>query len=242
MRVWAALVVALLGCTGSPTQRTISDPPDGPGAGEPECRVDRDCVAAGSKCCDCPTFSVPRLDAIHQACVDVICPDAMCPDSAQAVCDTGRCVLACVAMVCPETCANGFATDDNGCLTCSCAAPIVDGCGDVTDCVRVRADCCGCAHGGHDTAVLRRDAAAYEASLRCGAMPQCPAVTGSCDEDTSLECLQGRCALTTVGTLPPHACGRPDLAPCPPGQVCVINGADKPTTEQGVGLCQPPTS
>jgi len=236
----AVLGVVVLGCVASPTQVAIPDPPDDPWQPPRECVADVDCVAAGSKCCDCPTFAVPQADPIHQACVDVICPLAACSDHVEPACDGGRCVLACVATACQQSCANGFASDDNGCLTCGCAAPVVDGCDDVADCVRVRADCCGCDHGGRDTAVLRRDARAYDEALMCGPEPQCPAVSSACWPGAELQCVQGQCALSSLGELPPNACGRPDLPRCPIGQVCVINGSEGPAAEQGVGECQPP--
>jgi hypothetical protein len=51
------------------------------------------------------------------------------------------------------------------------------------------------------------------------------------------QCLQGRCALSTDGALPPAACGRLDLGPCKLGEVCVVNGPDARVNEQGLGLC-----
>ena len=69
-----------------------------------------------------------------------------------------------------------------------------------------------------------------------------PAVSATCSSEAEPTCVQGRCELSTAGTLPPNACGRLDLPPCPIGQVCVINGNDRPTNEQGVGLCQPSAS
>ncbi len=237
-----ALVVTLLGCVG-PTQLSAPDPTGDPGRAAAECVADQDCVPAGSKCCDCPAFAVPEGDALHQACVGVLCPLATCSNSTRVACDDGRCVLACIAVECAQSCLNGFATDESGCLSCSCAAPVADGCRAVSECVRVRADCCGCDHGGRDTAVLAREADAHDEALRCDPTPQCPQLRSTwCEGDAQLQCVQGRCELSTAGALPPDACGRPDLPACPVGQVCVINGADAPANEHGVGLCQPPAS
>jgi hypothetical protein len=245
MRWRVALVVVVglgagPGCEG-PTPATVVDPPP-PWPPAAECTAADDCVAAGSKCCDCPTFAVPAHDPIHEACIGVRCPSSVCSDSTRVACDRGRCVLACVTMACPDVCEDGFATDDSGCLTCGCAAPIHDGCRQAADCVRVRADCCGCSHGGRDTAVLARDARGYDAGLMCDARPQCPELAAICSLDAELACVQGRCELSTAGRLPANACGRLDLLPCPIGQVCVINGNNLPTNEQGLGLCQPPPS
>jgi hypothetical protein len=237
-----ALLVAMLGCAG-PTPVPAPEPGDDPWDPPAECATDPDCVAAAAKCCDCPAFAVPVLDKLHQACVGIRCPLAACSDSTRVACDDGRCVLACVAIACEQSCASGFATDESGCLSCSCAAPVRDGCREAAECVRIRADCCGCAHGGRDTAVLARDAERYEADLRCDPTPQCPAfASASCEADAELACVQGRCELLTSGALPTNACGRPDLPSCPTGQVCVINGNDGPANAHGVGLCQPPAS
>jgi hypothetical protein len=225
MRAGAAFLVLVVGCGGDLVKVDTS-------AGE--CSLDEDCVAVAARCCDCPTFAVSVSDASYRACTAVPCPDQRdCPRDVRATCDEGRCVLACVAQVCLQSCANGFATEGS-CLTCSCASPPQDGCSAPDDCMRVRADCCGCAHGGRDTAVLAREAAAHDANLRCGPAPQCPS-DGRCDASEMPACVQGRCELTLP--LPANACGRSDLPPCPPGQACVVNGPNHTATLQGVGVC-----
>jgi hypothetical protein len=156
------------------------------------------------------------------------------------MCAAGRCVLACVAMECRSSCLFGFAADASGCLTCDCAQPDLHACLSDGDCVRVRADCCGCERGGQDTAVLAEDAAEHDADLHCPAAPQCPKVNTCTDEAPT--CVFGRCVLTEPTALPPDACGRFDLRPCPAGQDCVVNGPDTRINEQGLGLCRPASS
>lgn len=231
MRGFIVVVVGMVSC--SSTDIVVGPP----GSSAIECDGDRDCVATAVRCCDCPTFAVPVGSPSHRACADVKCPQASCPDNVRVACDAGRCILACVAMECAQSCLHGFASDGSGCLTCTCAEPVASGCVQPADCARVRADCCGCEHGGHDTAVLERDAAAFEANLRCPARPQCPR-TATCDPAASVQCIQGRCALTAAAALPAGACGRLDLPPCAPQQVCVVN-ADSTANEQGVGVCRP---
>jgi len=201
-----------------------------------ECAADPDCAPAAVACCACPAFAVPVSDPIHRACAGVRCRDRdRCPQNIRAICDDGWCALACVAIECRQSCANGFAADDNGCLTCECAELDAGGCTTAADCVQVRADCCGCGRGGEDTAVLRRQAAAYDADLRCSPGALCPAAT-TCDTAAAPQCIQGRCQLTT-SALPSSACGRSDLATCARGQVCIVNGMDRTANEEGVGVC-----
>jgi hypothetical protein len=226
MRGSVALLVLVVGCGGDLVELQTSS------AGE--CARDEDCVAVAARCCDCPTFAVPSSDASYRACIAVPCPEPReCPSDLRATCDEGRCELACVALACQQSCANGFATEGD-CLTCTCAAPVPGGCSSSDDCIRVRADCCGCAHGGRDTAVLAHDAASHEAGLRCGPAPQCPSDEG-CDAGEMPACVQGRCELTLP--LPANACGRSELPPCPAGETCVVNGPDRIANRQGVGVC-----
>jgi hypothetical protein len=147
----------------------------------------------------------------------------------------GGCVLACAPKVCSNSCPDGFALDPSGCLTCTCALLATPTCTIDSDCVRTRADCCGCLRGGADTAVPSADQSAYDASLMCPAQPVCPQVD-SCDPTMFPRCIAGGCVLTTA--TPAGACGRPDLPACPPGSVCTINASDA-ATMQGVGVCLP---
>ncbi len=234
MRGSIALLIALAGCEPGPD--VVRPTSSGGSPDVAECRRDDDCVAAGTKCCDCPEFAVPESDASHRACDGVTCHDKHCPHNVRAACDEGRCVLACVPMECEASCLFGYATDRSGCLTCQCTQPVQTGCLVASDCVQVRGDCCGCARGGHDTAVLRRDAPDHDERLRCPAAPQCPAAN-TCDEAEEPQCIRGMCALTTAERLPPNACGRADLPPCERGEVCVVNGPNMRVNEEGVGLC-----
>lgn len=237
----ALFVILLVGCSGqldslsAPGEKNGSGSGAGSGSGGAlaECRIDGDCVAAGPKCCDCPTVAVPKSDPLHQACKDVTCPPPSCPDSVAAACDDGRCVLRCLPMACQTTCADGYALDDNGCLTCTCAQIDARSCGVDPDCAETRADCCGCARGGADTAVPKSELAAYDQSLMCPTDPQCPSVD-TCVPGVGPRCIQGACLLTTA--TPPGACGRSDLPACAAGTACTVN-ANADATIQGVGIC-----
>src|SRR5258706_10734983 len=91
--------------------------------GAPECAVNAQCAAAAAKCCDCPTFAAPANDPALNACKGVACPmpGPTCAANLEPACDHGACVLACAPVACDQSCADGFATDRNGCLTCACA-------------------------------------------------------------------------------------------------------------------------
>jgi hypothetical protein len=236
-------VVAIAGCVT--TIEKTYDPPlppgdDGAGSAPLNCVYDTDCAPAAVACCDCPTFAVNRNDPAVRACAGVMCPPAQqeCRQAANAICTAdGVCKLACAATACTQTtCADGYALDDNGCLSCDCAMADPNGCRLDAECVRTRADCCGCKQGGVDTAVRASDQMAYDASLDCPPAPACPGID-VCTADEP-QCVQGRCELLPLG-LPPNACGRADLPPCPPGQVCTVNLSD-PANMQGVGVCAPP--
>lgn len=254
--VLLSLMCAAVGCSQS--QLADSIPPGGGGGGNgygsgqsgaaPECVTASDCALRGASCCDCPSFAVPATDPGLAACGDVTCPMMNCPDDVEPACQAGQCMLACKPVACTTSCAAGFAADANGCLTCACAgAPGGTGAGSGSgsdtgatctldsDCVRTRADCCGCAHGGSDTAVLAADQASFDASLMCSANPQCPSTTNTCSPDLQPRCVAGACQL--AAPLPPGACGRPDLPACPTGQTCTLNASDA-ATAQGVGVCQ----
>ena len=232
------LVVALAGCpAGSLDDKSVgngtgSDDMGGEGA-IPECSADSDCATAGLKCCDCPTYAVPERDPTVNACMGVMCPMSTCPDNVRAACSGGQCVLACKPLACDLTCADGFMIDATGCEECACAPSAALGCTSDGDCVRVRADCCGCAGGGTDTAVARGDAAAHDAALMCPSNPSCSGVD-TCAMDQAPACVQGTCEL--VSPLPAGACGRSDLMACPQGQICTLN-ADDGATDRGLGVC-----
>lgn len=215
------------------------DFPDGAGAPAQACGRDDDCVPAAPTCCECPTFAVPRTSPVVRACSNVPCPMAECAMDVVARCNEGRCELACAPRACEAmgaTCAYGFATDANGCLTCECAVPEPGGCTSDTQCTRTRADCCGCQQGGFDTAVLAAERTKFDAMLMCPASPVCPGLdTCTADEPT---CVQGRCELVSP-ELPAGACGRADLPPCPAGTQCLVNVSD-PANMHGVGVCGPP--
>jgi hypothetical protein len=137
-------------------------------------------------------------------------------------------------MTCSTSCASGYAIDPaTGCLSCTCAAIASPTCSADSDCVRTRADCCGCAHGGQDTAVPASDQASFDASLDCPSDPTCPS-TDSCAADLSPRCIEGACELAPA--TPANACGSGNLPACPSGQQCTIN-VDATASAQGVGVC-----
>ncbi|MDB4963686.1 MAG: hypothetical protein JWP01_3685 [Myxococcales bacterium] len=238
------LACALAGCPSSSEtfagvgDEDSGDDPGGGAATPQSCVRDSDCATAAATCCECPAFALSVHDPAQRACDGVTCPgqDA-CPDNVRAECDQGQCTLACVALECDTSCAAGYTIDPTGCLSCTCAAPDRDGCTVDTDCVQTRADCCGCAQGGEDTAVLASGRAAYDASLGCQANPACPAID-VCEPGATPQCVQGQCDLA-VGGLPPGACGRSDLPACPSGEVCKVNTSNQ-AIEHGVGVCASP--
>jgi hypothetical protein len=245
--VLVSLLLALAACpSGLDDQAAEGDDNAGGGGGAgsdgagtaAECYLAADCVPAGPKCCDCPTHAVPVTDPAHLACENVDCPTMTCGSPMEAACISGQCELVCSAVACTPnaSCADGFATDANGCLTCECAAPTASECAVDGDCARVRDDCCGCMLGGADTAIPASEVAAHEAQLMCPTDPVCPGVD-TCAPDLAARCVAGQCTLVS-GALPADACGRPDLAACPSGEVCTVN-ADDQATMQGVGVCRP---
>ncbi len=201
------------------------------------CDEDTDCALAGATCCACPSFAVAANDPGQKACSSIDCPPMDCPTNLRAACTNRTCQVACAATTCSNSCPEGFAADANGCLTCACFQAGADSCAQDADCAEVAAECCGCAHGGTDFAILASQAAAYEQSLNCPASPQCPN-QNTCVPDAAPHCIQGSCLLGAPDPLPGNACGRPDLMACPSDQVCVLNsnaGADR----LGVGVCTP---
>ena len=236
------LILALLlaACTGSfdASPEDTGGGDDGFDGANKECAIDSDCTAAAAKCCDCPTFAVPKSDPATQACASVGCPASTCPNNVAPSCSPqGKCVLSCVQMECDNTCADGFAVDDNGCLSCECAQVTTRECTADVNCVEASADCCGCANGGADTSVPADQLASFTASLGCPPGPTCPG-NNTCVAGNAPSCVQGSCAL--VQPLPANACGRVDLPACATGSACSINapGAD-PATDHRVGLCLP---
>jgi hypothetical protein len=239
-----AALVAACGDKSSTGDNSIGDGGGGEGGGSGvdgsaeggECFVDSDCMPAAARCCDCPTFAMPT-DPDEDICAGVTCPmpGPTCSPNIHAACNAGNCVLACDVSECDISCADGFALDANGCVTCSCYAVVNPTCSADTDCSEVPADCCGCALGGTDTAVPTSNVASYEAGLDCPTDPSCPGVS-TCQTDLMPTCVQGACALQPV--LPADACGRPDLPACPTGEICALN-SDPLASAQGVGACIP---
>jgi hypothetical protein len=226
-----AIVALLAGCRFGAKQAL-----DGPGGsdGARECSIDGDCVLAAATCCDCPTYAVGIAEPTHQACGGISCPVSTCPNNVQAICDdTGACALACSPVACAVSCPLGYVLDVTGCLECACADVAAPACASDGDCVRTRADCCGCQHGGADTAVPAGNLADYDAGLGCSDDPVCPQ-TDSCAAGLAARCIEGACELAPA--LPAGACGRDDLMACPGTTRCTIN-SDADATLQGVGVC-----
>jgi Antistasin family len=232
----AILTVLLVACSNSFDAADGVGGDDGFGADNAECMVDNDCAAAAAKCCDCPTFALPKSDPTIQACAAAGCPVSTCPTNVAPSCSAqGRCELSCVKMACDNTCADGYAVDDNGCLSCECAQVATRECTDDTSCVEAPADCCGCAQGGADTSVPTDQLMTYEAGLGCSSSPTCPG-NDTCVASEAPSCVQGTCAL--VQPLPANACGRTDLPACASGSSCFINAPNNdPATDHRVGLC-----
>ncbi len=235
--VLLSIVMLLAACPqGSADLAGVNDPnlPDESGA-VPQCFDDTDCELASKTCCQCPTFALPASDPKLGACNDVSCPpmNGTC-SRVRAACDMGACVVACEAVPVTMTCADGFALDAAGCLIDACATPRTD-CTTDTDCVRTRADCCGCTRGGSDTAVPRGQLASHDQMLGCTGGELCPDVN-ACDAGETPQCAQGSCKLI-AGGLPADACGRPDLPACPQGTTCTVNASD-PANLHGVGVCR----
>lgn len=208
------------------------------------CAEDLDCVLAGPSCCACPTYALPGASGFADACMGVDCPLPSGCAPLVARCDDGTCMAECAPATCDLSCPTGFAIDATGCLACACAGatPEVECMAD-TDCARAPADCCGCDRGGHDTAVPVSRLGDHLAELMCFGGESCPGVS-TCASGAEPRCVVGRCTLITPATEPggppADACGRPDLPPCPAGQVCVINASDQ-ANPLGLGVCRPPS-
>jgi len=232
------LAVLVSGCSDSQldAQGLGGDDGDGSGAAAPECATANDCAFGAAKCCDCPTYAAPKSDPAVNACTGVMCPvTTTCPMNVALACNAGRCELACAPMECTLSCADGFAVGANGCVACQCAEVTSRSCTADQDCAEAPADCCGCAKGGHDTAVPASQLADYIAGLNCPTNPSCPG-NNTCDAADGPACVQGACDL--VVPAPAAACGRPDLPACAAGSHCVVN-ADTAATAHGLGLCEP---
>ena len=234
--------LALAGCPSQSKDAILTNNSDaGNMFGNPTpavpCFDDTDCALGAATCCACPSFPVAAKDPGQKACGSINCPPMACPTNIRAACTNGSCQVACAATTCANSCSSGFASDGNGCLTCDCFQPTSDSCARDTDCAEVAAECCGCARGGADFAILASQAAAYEASLNCPQSPACPN-QNTCVPGAAPHCIQGSCLLESPEPLPQNACGRPDLAACPAGQVCVLN-ADSTADRLGVGVCTP---
>jgi Antistasin family len=237
------LVAAMVAACNPSSAGDGLDDTDGDGGGSAggaegpnQCTADSQCVPAAARCCDCPTYAMLG-DPDQDICAGVTCPmpGPTCSANVHAACENQQCVLACDVMECDLSCADGFALDANGCVTCTCDAVTDRTCTQNGDCSEVAADCCGCALGGTDTAVPTADVQSYEAGLDCPSMPSCPGVS-TCQTDLSPTCVQGACALQPA--LPADACGRPDLPACGSGEICALN-SDPLDSSQGVGACIP---
>jgi hypothetical protein len=205
------------------------------------CDGDDECVPAASTCCACPTFAVSRDSGWSAACADVPCEPAPQCAPVTPVCSPRGCTLDCDEVPCELTCADGFAADAAGCLTCACREAPRSGCQSASECARVPADCCGCARGGADTAVLAVEVESHQRGLACSADARCPEVD-VCPQAQAVVCRRGRCELVEIDPpvgspdLPPGACGRADLPPCPAGTRCILNRSSD-ADEDGVGIC-----
>jgi hypothetical protein len=236
--VFIVFALCAAGCPQGTTDDAVGDDgnvPD-PNPTKAFCVDDSDCELAGRTCCECPTFALSAGDPKLDACSNVGCPPPQnnCP-RIHAVCDRNVCSVACEPVAVTMTCATGFARDAAGCLIDACAQATPPMCSKNNDCVATRADCCGCARGGVDTAVPAATRADYEQSLGCTGDESCPEVNTCVAEETP-QCAQGTCKLV-AGTLPADACGRPDLAACTGGTVCTVNAND-PANKHGVGVCR----
>ncbi len=257
---YSLVAIALVALCGGCIFGSQSEASDLNGLDDPtlpdECAVDDDCVPAGPSCCEAWTHAVPKSSGWEDSCEDVgtQCGEVSQP-AAAASCQAGSCVLQCTPVVCDQTFENGYATDSLGCLQCQgagSAPPETVECQADADCVRVNADCCGCANGGSDTAVPADQLDGYLGGLDCGSSPACPGVD-VCQADLVPRCLNNTCSLLpqTNPDFSPDAgggltggmtlCGSADLPACPDGQVCVLNapGADD-ANMNGLGVCQDP--
>ena len=230
------LLAVVGGCPQTSREAAGIDDGTAPDPGAAFCIDDTDCQLAARTCCECPTFALSAGDPKLDACSDVNCPLPQTTCSRiRAVCDRNQCTVACEPVAVTMTCATGFATDAAGCLIDACAALPSPTCAVDTDCVETRADCCGCARGGDDTAVPKQTQTSYDQQLGCTGGEVCPEVN-TCVTTETPQCAQGSCKLI-AGGVPADACGRPDLPPCEAGKLCTVNASD-PANKHGVGVCR----
>lgn len=244
---FAALVgsLAAAGCSASDKEDALAgagdDTSTDPGSAQPtSCLTDDDCTLGAATCCACPTFATSATEPSDLGCNGVACPNQPdCPDNVRAACNVMKreCVVACVEMSCQADCgADGYAIDPaTGCLSCMCATRVPNGCTVNRDCVENRKDCCGCAQGGFDIAVLATAQPAYDQGLGCDGSEACPGID-VCDPAAAPTCVAGACSLTAA-TRPAHACS--SRAECPTGNACVVN-RNPDASALGVGVCVPP--
>lgn len=243
MKSLLAIVLLVTACVGGVSANEASDDDNSPDPGQAPpfstCFDSSQCVPAAATCCECPTFATNTDDPKVRVCEDVECPATSCAETVEASCNlaTNECELSCRPMQCDLTCADGFAIEANGCLSCACAGPpmTADACTVDTDCARTRGDCCGCENGGIDTAVPEALLGSFDGGLMCPADPACPGVN-TCSSAEAPRCVQGQCAL--LPDEPGNACGRPELPACAPNEVCTVNASDQANL-YGVGLCTP---
>jgi hypothetical protein len=248
-RLTFVVLVALASGCGQAFDAGGALPDDDRGSGgeapAAECTAAEDCVLAAATCCECPSFAVPADSDYADACDAVACPPPVDCPAVEATCGAAGCELSCSPVVTAQTCPAGFERDALGCLIDVCAAS-GDGsapaaCTVAADCVKVAADCCGCARGGDDTAVAAAEADDFTASLGCTGAESCPEVD-TCEAGAEPTCVAGRCALVDSdgdGQLVAF-CGTPDYPACPAGTACVLNGTSKDAAALGVGSCQAP--
>jgi len=257
---WLALWLLPLGACPSAGNETADLGDDAPPyAGAAECEVAEDCVAAGSSCCECPTFALPESSGWGRSCEDVGCsvPED-CP-ATEVACEGGSCVLRCQPIQCDTVCESGFEADEMGCLICPSSPTECNGmvpppgssCDADSDCVQVPADCCGCARGGVDTAVPAAEVDSFLGGFGCDPEPDCPDVD-VCDASLVPRCIGGSCQLASppadegedagpaVDPSGAVYCGTTDYPPCVDGLVCCLNDpANDDANSAGVGVCQP---
>jgi len=136
--------------------------------------------------------------------------------------------------------------DSFGCLLDECNPSPNLGeavCQDNIECVQVPADCCGCALGGSDTAVLAGEATSFDDNLACDQNISCPGINVC--EPSEAACVAGQCVLRSTVDMGPsnpvvRLCGSAELPPCESGEVCVLNDPEaNDASAFGVGVCRP---
>jgi len=167
------------------------------GAGKPIRRTTR------ARACQCP--------APGPTCAKILAP----------ACDHGMCTLACAPTACACRAAPAFSTDAKRLLDLRvrgdrCASCIAD-----TDCTRrCRQDCCGCVHGGKDTAVANGDALAHEPAdvPAKSLLPRGRYMSGG-----SRAAVRAGCLRADLGRFARQPVGRPDLMDCASVDECTLD-------------------